>query len=335
MALLNNLRIVEIGKKIMHFVSKNVSEKQRDFMNNLRRLSLKKLKKREYPSKQLFIMVFDGTFIQGGLADRLKGIVSGFHYCLCNNIDFRIKHTYPFEFSDYLLPNEYDWTIKPSDKVSYHLLETKYAYFMGEPLFERLTKLLNTKKQIHCYANWDTVAELNTYYQTNYQWGELFKKLFNPASEIERQIDHYKKQIGGEYIACQFRFLALLGDFNELDKPTLAKHDQQVLIKKCLNALTELKNKYNFPILVTSDSITFTSLAAKMEDVYTLPGKPVHIDYVKDVNNHEHIKTFIDFFMLSEAKKVYNIFTKEMYQSQFSQYAAKLNNIPFERILIE
>ncbi|MCL2650001.1 MAG: hypothetical protein FWD60_03115 [Candidatus Azobacteroides sp.] len=292
------------------------------------------MKKRVFPDKQLFIMVFDRKFLHGGLADRLKGIISTFHYCLCKGIEFRINHTYPFNLTDYLLPNEYNWKLRYHDKVSHHLFETKCANWIGTDLFKRLINI-NTKKQIHCYASRNVISELNTYYQTNYEWGELFEKLFKLNPDVEKEINYHKNAIGSKYIACQFRFLALLGDFNEYDDPVLMKQEQEALIKKCLKVLTDLKNKYNIPILVTSDSITFISRVSEIEGIYTLPGKPVHIDCVNPVNSHEYMKTFIDFFMLSGAQKIYSAFTIEMYQSEFPLYAAKLNNVPFEKILIE
>ena len=47
------------------------------------------------------------------------------------------------------------------------------------------------------------------------------------------------------------------------------------------------------------------------------------------------MKSFLDFFMLTEARSVSCIGTKEMYPSQFPMYAAKVNGIPFRRITLE
>ena len=304
---------------------------QQDFLFSLKRFHFGK---RKFPEKQILIMKVDGKHFHGGLADRLKGMISLYHYCLIKGIGFRISHIYPFELSDYLLPNEYDWQIKDSDNITLHLLESKYFHLVGDGSIKRLAKL-KTGKQIHCYANRDYVELLNEHYNTDFDWKFLFKKLFKPAPEIQQQIDYHKQQIGGKFIACQFRFLALLGDFNEYDDAALPKEEQQILIEKCLKTLAELKAKHNLPILVTSDSATFTSLAQKLDGIYVLQSKPVHFDCVEDVNAHNYIDTFIDFFMLSEAQKTYNVFTKEMYKSEFSLYASKLNNVPFERIFIE
>ena len=45
-----------------------------------------------------------------------------------------------------------------------------------------------------------------------------------------------------------------------------------------------------------------------------------------------HMKTFLDIFVLSHAKKIYLLITGKMYKSGFAKRAAKLNNIPVEII---
>lgn len=51
----------------------------------------------------------------GGLADRLKGMVSVYKACAETGRPFRISHTIPFELEQYLQPNVYDWRINSSD----------------------------------------------------------------------------------------------------------------------------------------------------------------------------------------------------------------------------
>ena len=38
--------------------------------------------------------------------------------------------------------------------------------------------------------------------------------------------------------------------------------------------------------------------------------------------------------MLSGSSKVYSLYTEEMYKSEFPMYAAKVEDIPFERIAL-
>ena len=51
----------------------------------------------------------NGFTWSGGLADRLKGIVSVFEWCKKHNRHFKINFCEPFSLQDYLLPNKYDW----------------------------------------------------------------------------------------------------------------------------------------------------------------------------------------------------------------------------------
>lgn len=91
-------------------------------------------------------------------------------------------------------------------------------------------------------------------------------------------------------------------------------------------------------LLVTSDSITFLKKAVQIEGVHIIPGTLIHMDGQKNnipQNSYEiYLKSFIDFYMLSEAQKIYRIGTPYMYPSEFPVYAAKIHNIPFESITI-
>ena len=97
--------------------------------------------------RQLVFMVDDSGFYTGGLADRFKGAVSAYAWCLCNGIDFKIRYTFPFELSDYLLPAEHDWVLKPNE-FSRNLFDTKLMYARGEH-GRRLLAMKTSKRQIH------------------------------------------------------------------------------------------------------------------------------------------------------------------------------------------
>ena len=57
------------------------------------------------------VICFDGHIQHGGLADRLRGIVSVYSYCREHNIPFYINYTSPLELTNWLVPNEYDWVL--------------------------------------------------------------------------------------------------------------------------------------------------------------------------------------------------------------------------------
>jgi hypothetical protein len=264
----------------------------------------------------------------------MKGIVSVFHYCLCNNIDFRIYYKYPFELSDYLIPNQYDWTLKEGE-LGFNFFQTRFVNLIGDGSEKRLVKL-QTKKQIHVYANRDIVNQLNNHYKTSYTWGKLFSILFKPTEELQKRINDCLSMINGEYICAVFRFQNLLGDFQEYNYQPLKAEEQSVLIENCTKALLDLQTKSDIKnVLVTSDSSKFLQTVAELDNIFAFPNKVVHIDSVKGAGKEVYQKSFVDFYLLSHGKKIYSIGTKAMYKSEFPLYAGKLNDIEFERILVE
>lgn len=56
--------------------------------------------------------------------------------------------------------------------------------------------------------------------------------------------------------------------------------------------------------------------------------------YISDNTNEAYLKSFLDFYLLSEAQKIYRIGTSYMYPSEFPIYAAKIHEIPFASITI-
>src|SRR5690606_13253289 len=160
--------------------------------------------------------------------------------------------------------------------------------------------------------------------------------LFKPAEIVEERLQMHLEKIGNAgYIACVFRFQALLGDFKEYRFTSLPERERQQLIEKNIHALKRITEQSTVPVLVTSDSTTFLSEANCLTNVYTIPGKVVHIDNVADAETEVYMKSFLDFLMLSRAQQIYSIGTDKMYRTDFPAYAAKIHNIPFERILVE
>jgi hypothetical protein len=292
-------------------------------------------KNRVFPPPMLIFFTEKGKW-HGGFADRIKGIVSLFHYCLCKNIPFKINYTFPFELSDFLQPNEYNWEIDKNE-ISFNRKEAKLflSIIVRFSKAERLLKL-NANRQIHAFCRLDYVEEINSAFKTNYTWGELYKKLFKPTEKLQNTIDKHLKTIEDKYVCAVFRFQNLLGDFKEYDYKPLSEIEKENLIAMCKKSLLELQQNENInKILVTADSETFLKRLQGLENIFVFPSKVVHIDCAENESTEVYLKSFLDFYLISEAQKVYSVGTKEMYKSEFPMYAAKVNNRPFERILIE
>lgn len=282
-------------------------------------------------SNPLFISIFDNRRNSFGLTDRFKGIVSLYAYSKIKNIEYKCHFTYPFELSKFFIPNKYDWSLNENE-LSNNLFDVKILILQGEK-GKRLMHF-KQKKQLHAYINRDFLPVFNNKYGTEFEWGELFNELFKPTIKLENQINYYIDLIGSDYIACVFRFQSLLGDFKEYNFSALPKTERQTLINKCIKSLNVLKKDSMKPILVTSDSSTFISEISGIEGIFTMDGKVVHLDCVDTESDEVYMKSFVDFMMLSKANKIYSIGTSQMYPTEFPLYAAKINKIPFERILI-
>ena len=311
------------------FIMDCLPDEWRDYL-----LSIKRFwgKSKIYPQEQAIIFFTEKGKWHGGFCDRMKGIVSLFHYCLCKNIAFKINYEFPFNLAEFLQSNESEWMINKSE-ISFHREEAKLMNLIGDQSLKRL-KNLKVKKQIHAFANRDIVSSLNLEYGTNYTWGELFKKLFQPTVELQKIIDLHIEIIGGEYVCAVFRFQNLLGDFEEYNYKSLPNNEKQILIEKCKHAVVDLQKHENGNILVTSDSELFLKELIGLKNVFAFPSKIVHIDSVIGESRNVYMKSFLDFYLLTKGIKIFAMGTKQMYKSDFPNYAAKVNNIPFERILI-
>ncbi len=286
----------------------------------------------------VYVAMVDGSAVHGGMCDRFKGIITLYAYCKFHGIPFRIKYTHPFRLEDYLSPASYDWTLKENEYTD-NPRYCRILYMRKEHLARRLLNL-KTKKQVHFYGNRDCLAQVNEAFRSAYDWGELFRELFKPCPVLEERIKSIQKELGSNYYAAVFRFQNLLGDFKEYSYRAINDPDKtEALIGKCLDALRNLQTTHGRqPLLVTSDSVTFLKRASRIEGVHIIPGTLTHIDGNKSPlpgNPYDtYLKSFLDFYVLSEARKIYRIGTSYMYPSEFPVYAAKVRGIPFESITI-
>lgn len=290
------------------------------------------------------VAMVDGMAYHGGMCDRFKGIVSLYAYCKHHGIPFRIRYTYPFRLEDYMSPAAYDWILDDNEYTD-NLLYSRVLYMRGEHLARRLLGLKVTR-QVHFYTNRDLLERINDVLRgenetDRYDWGELFRELFRPCEGLRNRIDAIKRNIGSDYCAAVFRFQNLLGDFHEYRYKELAGEDEkEALVVKCLDAISELKKRHgDKALLVTSDSAAFLQRVSQIEGVHIIPGKLIHIDQVSgeadgDTGREAYMKSFLDFYVLSEAQKIYRVGTSYMYPSEFPVYAAKVHGIPFESIEI-
>jgi hypothetical protein len=280
----------------------------------------------------------DGRERIGGLSDRLRAIVSVFKLCKELGIAFKINFTSPFNLKDFLLPNVYDWNILPQE-ICYNTRQSipKCIFTRPCPFHDNEAQEFWAKKffcenykQIHIYTNMLTGKS---------EYSILFHELFKPTIELQKLIDYNLKRLGGSggFISVAFRFMQLLGDFNEPNNVFFARYNailpdnkREVLINNCIEHLKEIRNENDCgKILVTSDSMSFLERIKNLPFVYVIPGEAQHIDAHQNTSQDVNQKMFLDYFVLSYSKIIYLVVEDQMYESWFSHMAALLNNVPF------
>lgn len=220
-----------------------------------------------------------------------------------------------------------DWELAVNLKmVSFRFFN---SYSMMNNKEKDYFKLLDCRKPIiHVYSNVTLHEEL---------FPVLFNELFVLTESLQNAVDQNINKIGGEFYSMSFRFIGLLGDFidkdsrfNELDKES----DKENYIEHCLNAIRNVYNKMpeKRKILVTTDSSLFLTRLDAIPYVYIIPGMAGHMDIYK--SSYElHLKTFLDFIMISKAEKCYSYQYGKMYgATKFAMTAALIGGKEYEAI---
>lgn len=278
------------------------------------------------------VFMVDGRFLHGGLCDRLSGIVAAYIYCEENGMDFKINWTFPFHLDTFLQPASHNWLISPGE-ISYNPEEASPVFVNHNHNKDNQWRLLcrigkPDKRQVHIYSP--------AHYDRG-EFGKYFHELFRPSPALDEAIRKQLRAIGEEYISVSFRFLQLLGDFKDDGKhPTLDPDSQKQLIERSIDTIRRIheENPDYKRILVTSDSKTMLEEAAKLPYVYIIPGEILHMSNTSG-GEMTHMKTFLDFFMIANAKKVHFAMAPGIYWSTFAYTASKINDAPFQLVEIK
>ncbi len=285
-------------------------------------------------TKQIICML-DGRRPHGGLADRLRGIVSTYYIAKQLGYDFRVNFVHPFPLIDYLVPNKVDWRIS-QEELCYNS-EDAEPMFCGsqathvETWFQKTwirKRCLKAHKQLHVYTN--------AHVLTNKKYSLIFSELFKPSERLENALTYYRKQLESEnYITISLRFIGLLGDFYEKDERYITPEEQEVLMQRCVEKIQQIHQKYapTQKVLLTSDSTRFLHYASeRLAFIYYIPGEVVHIDYQDATSDDTNMKLFVDMFMISRSERAFLLQTGKMYNSGFPRRAAQMGGVPFKHI---
>lgn len=298
-----------------------------DLMDQVK-LIVSKYLGRRVKSYQIFCL--DSSAYSNGLADRLRGIMSVYAYSKCIGREFKIYHKEPFMLSTYFSPNKYNWEIHFDDIC--HIYPFASPVIMLDKFKPIRLNSLCKYFQHHFYTNEDWLPFLNKKYSMDFKPHVLFEELFRPSFYFMEQINKYS--LSDKYISASFRFMQLLGDFKDIRGETLNELDQKKLMEKCLQKLKELHEvNSNYKILVTADSEKFIKYVSSESYVYTIPGPISHIGHHQAKSQIDlDLKTFLDFYFIGKAEKVYMLHSGKMYRSNFARSAALYYNRPYNEI---
>ena len=320
-------------EKYAWYVRRLVSNR---YMKALLMPHYKEVGKADKKEEKIVFCLYNGMVRQGGLADRLRGIISTYYICKQQGVRFRIVFTHPFNLRDYLEPNIYDW-YADSSSVSFDIPEKNILMLdtiLGSDYEKRhqqkwlYSHIKEAKGQVHVYTN--------APFSYNHGYHELFNELFKPSLRLKEAIEKELDVLKEGYISVSCRFLDLLGDFNETCgyKEQLTESERESLLDmltKCIEMLHT--NHPNKKVLCNSDSKIFLTKVSTLDYTYVIPGEITHID-AHDSNGDYHFyeKTFLDFFMIAHADYIYMLKMGKMHNSGYPYAASLVYDKPYSVI---
>ena len=285
-----------------------------------------------YDEKIVNVIMFDGRTNHGGLVDRLKGIITSYEASkFFPKSKFKIFHKSPFDLTNYLLPNDVNWEMDeselnfsyPRSKIIYNMDYYNYQFFLDD----YRAKNNRIHGQNHIYTNLDYTNHIKIR-NNEISWKDSFFELFKYSDYLNEILSKYDTS---ECIGIHARFGSLLGDFKDTGLSYTGTKDE---IESEIVESKEIINKiiFNYPnhnVFLFSDSNKFImDCKSSIKGINTTEGISVHTDTMDIKQNHD--KTFLDFFLLTKCKAVFQLKSKKMYQSQFSKYASIIGSSQFE-----
>ncbi|WP_044398992.1 hypothetical protein [Lacinutrix sp. Hel_I_90] len=283
--------------------------------------------------KKRIIICFNGVVPHGGLVDRLKGIISFYDIAKILDYEFFIQFDTPFRLAVFLEPNQVQWQMNRA-AIKYHPLKTKILYLVNDFECHPLQIIKDSKADTFLvYANIDYSNTLYPEWTTQEKeahWRKNFNMVFKKSALLNSKLKAVENE---KYIAFHTRFTSLMGDFKDTTALVLDGKQQNVLLEQLQQKIKPILEDTHYKCYAFSDSIRFLETIKQRESVYLVEGNPFHMDnFGGDTPIQGHLKTLLDFFMLSESESIYFLKCGKMYHSSFSKYAAIVGNIPFKMI---
>ncbi|MFR9650543.1 MAG: hypothetical protein SNG35_00770, partial [Rikenellaceae bacterium] len=277
------------------------------------------------------IFCVDGRIQHGGLADRFYGAICTYALCKIFDTPFKLYYKYPFELSEFLEVNTYNWRIDES-QIVYNTRNSCPVVLLGDTEWyikaKHYIKYKSQSKQIHLYANVRKLDEINQLYNVAYTYAELYNELFKPSERLLKSLFVAYEKLPPIYNSMCFRFQNAFGDFKEREFKELPKDEQQQLLIKVHKDIREFVNKYQLPVVITADSHLFLNSLKNIDGVYTINRGlgNVHMDYIGNSSIDIYEQPFIDYHCLGKGEEIFCYKGKYNVISGFAFFAATLSN---------
>lgn len=259
-----------------------------------------------------------------GLADRLKVAVCACYMSKQNGFDFKLIFENPFRLNDYYRIGGDGSKAASFNDLSYSLRNSRLLPFNGQDRIPVLDKKIHQYHIYICYGQ--DLLECNHVPDWPKVWGECFRELFSPSEKLLAAYSATGLR-PREYNCAHLRFVNALEHFEDGVYNETGEEQKRMLIDSCLGELGRISGESDKPLYVFSDSALFLEEARK-HGFNTLEGKVGHVSYHND--DETVLKTFTDFYAMSQAAKVYRIIAPGMYGTTFSMYSAFAGGAEFE-----
>ncbi len=277
--------------------------------------------------------IIDEHNSHNGITDRLKAAVGLYYIAKCNGADYHLIHQAGFDLREYLQPNGVQWSAELSD-IESSLQETHMIEYL--PPFKDIPELDPSQQYVCRRFIGKNIIEMMCVPDWQHVWRDLFLELFSPAEKV---LDALAQTVMPDrYVAINARFINSLGPFEDADYNTpLPAEMQEVLIDKVLSKASECAAESSLPAVISSDSVRFMEEAKKRGFQTIDPDGTGHI-MNPDATDLVYLKTFVNFFLLARAEKIYSILhvdgvpENSLYKTQYPRYAAIVGDKPFIRI---
>lgn len=280
------------------------------------------------PEGRALVFCCNGVVPHGGWIDRLKGILSCYELALQEQLDFRIVYTSPVALTDFFEPGTYDW--RPDDE-GYHPFYARIVYHMDDFQADIRKPLKNRRiRRFYYFYNIDALPvlrpDLNPE-QLHERWRSHFHTLFSMTPFMAGQLPVTPPA----YVSCHARFTSLLGDFADTTQRVLSEEAKTQLIEEVRTLIERVQATSDKPVYVFSDSTSFLTYCQTLPNVRITPGTPAHTGVSHSGSATEaFVKTLQDFHFLASSERIFLLLGRDMYNSAFSRYAARMGNVPFE-----